>query len=145
MLSIAEHRIEVLPAMHTAPAVGFAALNDGGTWVFTGNTGPNPALWQRLQSTAMAHLVIETAFSDEERALARVSSHLCPSMLGKELVQLDGSVAVHITHIKPGEVAAVMGQIGALGSRHRISALQSGHEMKLGDHCGASSPAGVAG
>jgi cAMP phosphodiesterase len=80
----------------------------------------------------VAHLVIETAFSDEERALAKISSHLCPSMLANELTQLDGSVAVHITHIKPGEVAAVMGQIEALGSRHRISALQSGQTLSLG-------------
>ena len=132
VLSIAKHRIEVLPAIHTVPAVGFAVLNDGGAWVFTGDTGPNPALWQRLRSMAVAHLVIETAFSDEERALARISSHLCPSMLGKELVQLDGSVAVHITHIKPGEVEAVMAQIEALGSKHRITALESGQEIALG-------------
>ena len=52
--------------------------------------------------------MIETAFSDEERALAKILSHLCPSMLGKELVQLEGSVAAQITHIKPGEVAAVL-------------------------------------
>ena len=132
VLAIAKHRIEVLPAIHTVPAVGFAVLNDGGAWVFTGDTGPNPALWQRLRSMAVAHLVIETAFSDEERALARISSHLCPSMLGKELVQLDGSVAVHITHIKPGEVEAVMAQIEALGSKHRITALESGQEIALG-------------
>ena len=45
---------------------------------------------------------------------------------------LADSVAVHITHIKPGEVAAVMAQIQALGSRHRISALASGQVMTLG-------------
>jgi L-ascorbate metabolism protein UlaG (beta-lactamase superfamily) len=67
-------------------------------------------------------------------ALAKISSHLCPSLLGKELIQLEGSVAVHITHIKPGEVEAVMGQIGGLGSRHRIAALASGHVIKLDDH-----------
>jgi glyoxylase-like metal-dependent hydrolase (beta-lactamase superfamily II) len=132
VLALGERRIEVLPATHTVPAVGFAVLAEGGAWVFTGDTGPNPALWQRLRSLPMAHLVIETAFSDEERALAKISSHLCPSMLGKELMQLEGSVAVHITHIKPGEVAAVMGQIDALGSKHRISALASGQEMVFG-------------
>jgi ribonuclease BN (tRNA processing enzyme) len=129
VLAIGAHRVEVLPAVHTVPAVGFAVLaagDGGGAWVFSGDTGPNPALWQRLRDLKVAHLVIETAFSDEERALARISSHLCPSLLGKELVQLDGSVAVHITHIKPGEVDAVMAQIEALGSRHRIAALSSG-------------------
>ena len=52
----------------------------------------------------VAHLVIETAFGDDERQLARISRHLCPSALGHELQQLAGSVDVHITHIKPGEM-----------------------------------------
>lgn len=135
VLTLGTHRVEVLPATHTVPAVGFAVLaptEDGGAWVYTGDTGPNPALWQRLRHLPVAQLVIETAFSDEEGELARISSHLCPALLGRELAQLDGSVTVHITHIKPGEVAAVMAQIGALGSRHRIAALQSGQVMVLG-------------
>ena len=135
VLTLGDRRIEVLPARHTVPAVGFAVLgptDDSGAWVFTGDTGPNPALWQRLRNMKVAHLVIETAFSDEERALAKISSHLCPAALGKELAQLDGSVAVHITHIKPGEVAAVMAQIEALGSRHQIAALMSGQVIRLG-------------
>ena len=133
VLAIGERRIEVLPAIHTVPAVGFAGLAEPGAWVFTGDTGPNPALWQRLRSLSVAHLVIETAFSDEERALAKISSHLCPSTLGRELKQLEGSIEVHITHIKPGEVEAVMGQIVARGSRHRIATRHGGHEIKLGD------------
>ncbi len=64
-------RIEVLDASHTVPAVGFAV--DGGTagwWVYTGDTGPNPALWERLARMKVAHLVIETAFR-RRRAPAR--------------------------------------------------------------------------
>ncbi len=82
-------KIEVLPAAHTVPAVGFGV--DGGAagwWVFTGDTGPNPALWERLQTMNVAHLVIETAFGDDERQLARISRHLCPSALGHELKNL---------------------------------------------------------
>ena len=125
-------RIEVIPAAHTVPAVGFAV--DGGTagwWVFTGDTGPNPALWERLANMQVAHLVIETAFGDDERQLARISRHLCPSALGHELRNLGGSVDVHITHIKPGEMDAVMAEIGRLGSPHRISALAAGQTMTL--------------
>ena len=63
-------RIEVLPALHTVPAVGFALRDshaaEAGAWVFTGDTGPNPALWQRLAQLHVATLVIETAFGDDE-------------------------------------------------------------------------------
>ena len=126
-------KIEVLTASHTVPAVGFAVDGgEAGHWVFTGDTGPNPALWDRLRGMKVAHLVIETAFSDEERQLARISRHLCPTALGHELAQLDGSVDVHITHIKPGEMEAVMSEIGRLGTPHRIHAMQAGQVMTLG-------------
>jgi ribonuclease BN (tRNA processing enzyme) len=134
-LDIGGRVIEVLPAAHTVPAVGFAV--DGGDkaghahWVFTGDTGPNPALWRRLAQLRLSHLVIETAFSDDEAELAHVSQHLCPADLGKELAQLGGSVDVRITHIKPGEVEAVMNGVQALSTPHRLSALQAGQEMSL--------------
>ena len=132
VLELNGKRVEVLDASHTVPAVGFAV--DGGTagwWVYTGDTGPNPALWERLGRMKVAHLVIETAFSDDERQLARISRHLCPAALGHELQHLAGSVDVHITHIKPGEMEAVMSEIGRLGSPHRITALAAGQTMTL--------------
>jgi cAMP phosphodiesterase len=133
-LALGSRRIEVLPAEHTVPAVGFAVTpedNANGAWVFTGDTGPNPALWRRLTGLRIAHLVIETAFSDDEQQLARISAHLCPTTLARELAQLDGEVQVHITHIKPGEVAAVMSQIEGQTMRHRASALHSGQVFTL--------------
>ena len=126
--------IEVLPAYHTVPACGFAV--DGGeaghgAWVFTGDTGPNPALWERLAQFKVAHLVIETAFGDDESALAHISRHLCPAELGRELTHLQGDVSVHITHIKPGEIHAVMAEVGALPISHRLSALQAGQIIEF--------------
>jgi ribonuclease BN (tRNA processing enzyme) len=129
--------IEVLPAAHTVPAVGYAVSgvgngSSGGAWVFTGDTGPNPALWQRLAAMHVRALVIETAFRDDEHELAGISQHLCPSRLREELAQLQAPADVYITHIKPGEVDAVMSEIGALATRHRISALVSGQVMAWG-------------
>ena len=77
-------------------------------------------------------LVIETAFGDDERALAEISRHLCPAQLRAELAQMEQPADVFITHIKPGEVDAVMVEIGALQSRHRIRALAAGRHMRIG-------------
>lgn len=132
VLKIGHRRIEVISASHTVPAVGFAVDGgEAGYWVFTGDTGPNPALWMRLRHMKIAHLVIETAFSDEERQLAYISRHLCPAALGHELAQLPGSVDVHITHIKPGELEAVMNEVGKLATPHRLHALTAGQVMHL--------------
>ena len=134
-ISLDERRIEVLPAEHTVPAVGFAVhgapVARRGAFIYTGDTGPNPALWTRLHGMRIGALVIETAFSDEERQLARVSRHLCPSALGQELARLDQPTNVFITHIKPGEVDAVMSEITALNSPHRIKALIPGQVIQI--------------
>ena len=133
VLALGSRRVEVLPASHTVPAVGYAVLGGAGAWVFTGDTGPNAALWERLRSLPVAVLVIETAFRDDEHALATVSQHLCPAQLQRELEGFDQVADVYITHIKPGEVDAVMTEIGAQGGRHRIRALTTGQLMTLAD------------
>jgi cAMP phosphodiesterase len=136
VLEFGARQIEVLPAHHTVPAVGFAVRRSAATpqpaWVFSGDTGPNPALWERLARMRVAALVIETAFGDEDIELARISRHLSPSLLGEELAQLDQPTDVFITHIKPGELEAVMAEIGRLKSPHCVRQLAAGQVMDLG-------------
>ena len=49
-IEVAGKRIEVITASHTVPACGFAVDGgEAGWWVYTGDTGPNPALWIRLR------------------------------------------------------------------------------------------------
>lgn len=130
-LVVSEKAFEVISAAHTVPAVGFALEGSDGWWVYTGDTGPNPLLWERLATMPVTHLVIETAFGDEERDLACLSRHLCPAKLAIELAQLQGNVEIHITHIKPGEVDAVMAEIAALPLKHRVTALSAGQVLEL--------------
>ena len=140
-LVLGQRSVEILPARHTVPAAGFAVwgtaiAGDGPAWVFTGDTGPNPPLWERLRSIDVGSLVIETAFRNDERDLAERSAHLHPAQLMRELAQLRGAVDVFITHIKPGEVDAVMAEIGAFRSPHRLQALAAGQRMGLSPGAG---------
>jgi ribonuclease BN (tRNA processing enzyme) len=132
VIEVAGRSVEVLSAAHTVPAVGYAVHGSQGAWVFTGDTGPNPALWRRLATMRLRALVIETAFRDDEYELASISGHLCPAKLGAELAQMPGNgFDVYITHIKPGEVEAVMAEIAALGGGHRVVALRTGQSITL--------------
>ncbi len=135
VVSIGTARVEALPAWHTVPAVGYAVTPgdrpDSGSWIFTGDTGPNPALWERLARMKVHSLIIETAFRDDEHALADISRHLCPRRLRDEIVQLTTPTDVYITHIKPGEVDAVMTEVAAQATPHRVRALASGCVITL--------------
>lgn len=106
--------VEALPAVHTVPAVGYAVRGQDRKewWVFSGDTERNPAFWGRVNELPVAMLVMETAFSERESALARRSLHLSPQSLLAELRQFNQRrCPVYITHTKPAETDIIMGEI----------------------------------
>jgi len=105
--------ITALPAEHTVPAVGY--LLDSGS-----NSVAN-----------LRYLIIETAFSNKERALAIASKHLCPSLLAEELAKLARPAEVFITHLKPGQIEQTMQEIeeGVAGFKPRM--LQNNQVFEL--------------
>jgi ribonuclease BN (tRNA processing enzyme) len=141
VLSLGGKQIEVLPAVHTVPAVGYAIATEHAHWVFTGDTGPNPHLWTRLNAMDVGMLVIETAFSSREEVLAETSKHLSPEVLAQELdcIASDKSYPIYITHTKPAETALIMSEIRQLERRptagrhfpHDIRWLEAGQEFEL--------------
>ena len=135
--------VEALSASHTVAAVGYAvALGPQHPhWVFSGDTGHNPAFWHRVNQLPVGVLVMETAFSEREAGLARVSQHLCPSTLAAQLALMrpDLRCPIFISHMKPAETESIMQDIMQLNQqRHTlglqpwaISALQSDHRWVL--------------
>lgn len=138
---LAGKQIEVLPAVHTVPAAGYAVATGQGHWVFTGDTEHNPALWGRLNQIDVAMLVIETAFSNAESTLAERSLHLCPRSLAAELACIapGRNYPIYITHTKPAETQCIMAEIqdlppislSATGMAHDIRWLSAGQEFEL--------------
>lgn len=114
----APKHIEVLPAVHTVPACGFAvrSAKGGPNWVFSGDTERNAPFWERVNQLDIGMLVIETAFSNREKALAQRSLHLSPCTLAGELAQIAAGkdFPIYITHTKPAETGEIMSQIDAL-------------------------------
>ena len=109
---LGERTITAVPAEHTVPAVGYHLDSGQGSLVFTGDTTVNDAFWPVINRISnLKYLIIETAFSNRERRLAQTSKHLCPSMLAEELARLERDVSVFITHLKPGQVELIMGEI----------------------------------
>ena len=141
ILLIAGKHIEVLPAVHTVPAVGYAVAAGTGYWVFTGDTERNPALWARINQLNVAMLVIETAFSNRECDLAKRSLHLSPNVLAHELdcIAKGQHYPIYITHTKPAETELIMAEIQnfdqtqPFGSNvaHDIRWLRAGQEFDL--------------
>lgn len=133
--------VEVLPAVHTVPACGYAVTGGNGCWVFTGDTERNPAFWRRINELDVAALVIETAFSDREQDLAKRSLHLSPHVLAEELdcIGKDKRFPIYITHTKPAETELIMAEIQRFDQTqpfgpdvsHDIRWLRAGQEFEV--------------
>ena len=136
--------LEVLPAEHAVPAVGYAVRGPNAHapwWVFSGDTERNPAFWQRINQMPVAALVIETAFSNRERELARLAKHLSPEVLAAELDQICAAsrYPIYITHTKPAETESIMREIAQFDQvrpprsevAHDIRWLSAGHVFEL--------------
>jgi ribonuclease BN (tRNA processing enzyme) len=125
-------KITVLPAIHTVPAVGYQLDSGRGSLVFTGDTGPNDALWNvvnRIEN--LRFVIIETAFSDKDQRLAELALHLCPSLLAGELAKLRRPAEVYITHLKPSEIELTMQEIEELPGDVRPRMLQNNHVFEF--------------
>jgi ribonuclease BN (tRNA processing enzyme) len=125
-------RFTPLPANHTVPAVGYALDSGRASLVYSGDTTVNDALWEAVNAMPnLRYLVIETAFPNKEAAVAAASKHLCPRMLASELAKMEASPEVFITHLKPGEGALTMREIGEAAGRWRPRMLENNQEFLL--------------
>lgn len=118
-------RVEAICAVHSVPSVGYAVIESlpgqpQYAWIYTGDTGRNPLLWQRIntmrtEGTRIRWLVIEISFGNGEQAFADLTGHLTPQALAKELEQLEhGDIDIYITHMKPSETSTILSQLQAL-------------------------------
>lgn len=125
-------RFTAIPANHTVPAVGYVVDNGRGALVFSGDTSVNDALWKVVNATRnLKYLIIETAFSNKERDIAVASKHLCPKLLAEELEKMRVTPEVFITHLKPGEGALTMKEVGEAAGRWRPRMLENNQEFVL--------------
>jgi ribonuclease BN (tRNA processing enzyme) len=140
-IQLADKYIEVLPAVHTVPAAGFAITAGSGCWVFSGDTERNQAFWDRVNQLNVAMLVIETAFSNREKDLAKRSLHLSPNVLANELdcIAKGKNYPIYITHTKPAETELIMAEIQRFDQTqpfgpnvtHDIRRMRAGQEFDL--------------
>ena len=103
-VKLGSRSITALPAHHTVPAVGYHLDSGAASLVFSGDTGPNDALWREVNRIEnLKFLIIETAFSNKERHLAEI----------------------YITHLKPGEIEPTMLEIEECAGKFRPQMLQN--------------------
>jgi ribonuclease BN (tRNA processing enzyme) len=106
--------VTAVPVEHAVSAVGYHLDSGDASLVFTGDTTVNDPLWQALNQIAnLRYLIIETAFSNRDEALALSSRHLCPRLLFAELAKLTVPAEVFATHLKPERIDVIASELAA--------------------------------
>ena len=121
-----------LPVNHVVPACGLHVATHAGSLVFSGDTTHSEAFIQALNAIAdLRHLIIETSFENELVDIAKASKHHWPDSLAAELRMLSVRPKVWITHLKPGNEAAIMNELRAAVPDWGVEALLQGQVIIL--------------
>ena len=120
-----------VPVDHTVPTTGYI-VHDGETgFVYSGDTGPTERLWRvAREMRGLRALIVETAFPNRLDGLARVSGHLTPDMLRREIDKMPPDVPIWIFHIKPQLFQETAEQLATIDPT-RIHTLEQGKTYSL--------------
>ena len=131
-VEIRGRRFTPVPANHTVPAVGYSLATARGCLIYSGDTSANDGFWTAVNATRnLKYLIIETAFPNKEREVASASKHLCPATLAEELEKMRATPEVYITHLKPGEGALTMREVGQAAGRWRPRMLENNQVFSI--------------
>ncbi|MFN3752020.1 MAG: MBL fold metallo-hydrolase [Thiobacillus sp.] len=121
-----------LPANHVVPACGLHVATQAGSLVFSGDTTHCDDFIRALNAIPdLRHLIIETSFENALVEIARASKHHWPDSLAMALAALTVQPEVWITHLKPGNEAAIMNELRAAAPGWGVAALMQGQVIEL--------------
>jgi ribonuclease BN (tRNA processing enzyme) len=130
--TLKERTFRPLPVNHVVPACGLHVATRAGSLVFSGDTTHSRAFVAALNVIPdLRHLIIETSFENELVDIAKASKHHWPDSLAAELQGLKVRPQVWITHLKPGNEAAIMNELRTAVPDWGVEALLQGQVIIL--------------
>ena len=124
-------RVTPVPVTHTIACSGFIIREHGHALVFSGDTGPTDKLWRAArQRDDVRAVILECSFPNRMSELARVSKHLTPELLLRELDKLPRTARVMIFHIKPVFYNETVKELRRINSE-RIILLEEGKTYEI--------------
>lgn len=109
-----DYRITAFPVNHTVPTVGYRITKGAATLLYTGDTGPTERIWQ--MAGEVSALLVDVSFPNDMEDRARLTGHLTPSLLLRELAKLAQCPGrILVTHLKPQYYARIQAELEATG------------------------------
>ena len=131
-LNIDGVRFTAIPVNHTIETCGYLISWDGGSFLYSADTGPTELLWEVANQTPdLKGVIIDVAFPSKLQFLADISCHLTPASVAQELTKLnDSSVPIFFFHLKPAFYEQMLQELRPLlNNKRRV--LRPGERYKL--------------
>jgi ribonuclease BN (tRNA processing enzyme) len=110
--------LEITPiaVSHTVPTTGFVVQDRTSALLYSGDTYSTDELWQvARKNTKLTTALVECSYPDSMADLARLSKHLTPALLKRELMKLDRpDISVYAYHLKPAYKDQIRSELAAL-------------------------------
>ena len=125
---IGEYHVVAIGANHTVEATGYLISDGESSILFGGDSGPSEDLWKVANAAeGLRAIIVEASFPNRLHDLAKVSGHLTPQTLRKELTKLRVDVPVYVQHMKPQFVTEIIAELAKL-SDPPVTPLKQGKE-----------------
>jgi ribonuclease BN (tRNA processing enzyme) len=116
---------------HAVPAYGYIVSKAGRSVVFSGDTEPTEAIWERARrARGLKAIFLEVSFSDTQARVARASKHFTPRLLSQELDKAPPRVPIYLYHMKPPSLSRIRREIAAL-REPRLKLLESERSFRF--------------
>jgi len=129
---VAGYRITAFEVPHTVPSVSYH-VDDGDTSVIlSGDTAGGGIFRAGVPvGSPLRAVFLEASFPNESADFARLTGHMTPALLAREIEDLPPGVDVYVTHMKPGHEDRITAQIAALGRPH-VRVCPQGEVLDIG-------------
>ncbi len=125
LVTIDGREFEMIPVNHTVPSVGYYVRQGEKSFAFSGDTTTNDTFWAGLNlREGLDVLIIEVAFPNSQIELSKAAFHYCPSLLASDIVKLEHTPRIYISHPKPGQEKMIEAELKACGVCDEFICLQ---------------------
>jgi ribonuclease BN (tRNA processing enzyme) len=114
--SLSGFEITPVAVNHTVPTTGFVVQDHSSALLYSGDTYSTDDLWQVAhKNTKLRTALIECSYPDSMADLARLSKHLTPALLKREVMKLDRpDISIYAYHLKPAYKDQIRSELAAL-------------------------------
>lgn len=131
-VAVAHLLVRAIDVNHKVPSSGFVISDGKVTIALTGDTAAMDGFWDTVNDLEkLDALLIECAFPDELKELARISHHLTPSLLAYEISKFQiPDCPIYVVNLKPMYRDRIVEEITELGI-DRLEVFEVGKDYVL--------------